>query len=477
MKKNPSPKAQYVRAKRVEKKRHARRLIGTWFKLQLGKRLPPNEVKAKLEKFMFQVARKYGGEHAALVLNALGAKKLSARVGNMYASIIDAPPDEYLGKTSSIPAVSTEKLISLTGGNDIYRSKVHRIIFTAGDYSTKAVKAAAKLNGINTWNHQDSIRTTLSDVDRASLIYSTGFNQKCQMTMGESFFWSVDDLYDIMDLASLSDRTNAEQVLYANILNLKTNIKITNLNKYLPMIIKIHMVKFSDPANNYRDLIQLTTNSDITTPTQGVNTMPVWNQLTVSANSSMGDYVYVDPKSNGIMSSNEWKAKCEIVRTFTKQIDSGDILDFNYIHRCGPGARVDKIAGAWRASDSSTIQPVTYVPLIEFYGPLVEGYRADNAVYRWLGTGPGAIAFEYKKSLVAANEHTETRVYNDGTSGGMLANRIGMRVYTRDIVRKDATTRIKNVSYSNIVTSAGTSSQLIIPLMVDEVAANASVRT
>lgn len=426
--------------------------------------LPPDKLKRFVELVIIRAAKKRGLDKAAMLLATLGSEKLAAKVGSAYANIIQAPEGDFMGSATQVPATSVESSKMLSGWNGGYTSKSHKIRFEAGPPSTSSIRRLRKLFGETKTTQFDTLRTALSDASRAELTVHTGFNQKNQVMFSPSYTgFTLNDMNEIFQINDVDENLTYSQKVYANIMEMASNVRISNINKFLPVTVKIYMVKNLDLTREFSSIIASATNA-YPGIIQSNNAMPVYNQLAADVVGSNVKSVLVDPKSNGIISSNQWKGEVEIVRTFTKKLGPGDVLDFDYIHHCGPGLRLDKVMGMWTDTAINDASSVTYLPMFEIVGPPVEAYRADNSAYRYLGTAPGSVNFEFKKTIKGVQRSFSVFDENTGANKGYYSQHFGVRIYSKSVQEIIDKERVENFDFANVVSSAGTSSQVIIPI-------------
>lgn len=445
-----------------------------------NKNMPPQKLKKFLEAYLKGVAIKYGGNGIAQVIAQWGAQELSVKLGEAYAGAIEAPKHEIFGSVDTVPLLTSETMRRLTGQQGLYSSKKHVVRLKTGQPPTRANMMMSKLYGINNLCHFDTIRdNTISDSERQSLTVTAGFNQKTQFMFASNLTgYNLSEFDGIFGVSDDNPLVTRQQTAYANIQYMRTIMKITNINKFLPIKLKIHLITYQQQDISYDSFLPSCCNIDLVN--QLTLGMPVNNQLTVASASTYKDQVSVDPLSNGILSSAEWKGQMEILHTISQKIPAGDILEFDWKHFCGPGVRLDKLYGEVKNSSTNAIGPIAYGFLFEMVGVPVEGYRADDATIRYLGTGPGALSFEFRRTMLGSNIPLFTTSDAASAYGGKTSSVYGMRVFTKDITRHHtvaSATRIKNFSPADIVSTAGTSSQIVIPIMSQALSEDVGVKT
>lgn len=451
----------------TNKQARARRTTEKMLKSLAQKQLPPKKFQRYVELLISTSMKNHGGRVGAALLGALGSERIAAQAGKVYANMIQAPEGDFMGTENLVPAISEESTRMLSGSNRAYFSTIHKTKFYAGQEPTRVNYRLGRTNGVSKLCIADTLRNGLDTTTRQALTLHTGFNQKMQAFMDTDYFgFNFKNISDEFDLTSVDDPVGTQQTAYGALHNLTTKMKITNINKYLPVNVKIYLVKYMDFSRAWESLVDSCSNITLVPATQVPNAMPVYNQVGFQVSDAISSSVLVDPLSNGVLSAGEFKGQCEIVRTFKKKLSSGDIWEFNYVHECGPGIRLDRMRGYQKDSVVLDKFPITYAVMVEFWGPQVEGYRADSSAIRYLGTGPATLNFESRKEITGVNTSLGyDDAANTGTNKGYLSRKWYTRVFTKDVKPHADNDRIVNYNFSDIVAGSGTSSQLIIPIM------------
>lgn len=433
----------------------------------------------KLEKFLDSVIdaslRHYGGERAATAAALLGSRRISRFVKNKYAAAIEAPEGDVLGDNKVVPAYGDIRSRMISGANHAFTSRVHSINFNAGYNPTKPVRQLQKLNGGSSINIFDT-RENLQGASRAELTQTWGFNRKKQMMFLGLTHTTLSDLDDIYDFSLVNSSVRQQQRAYGCTMNLNNRMVITNINKYLPCYVKIYMLKCTNWADNNSQILNKATSVLGTGQTEGA--MPINNQLTSLSSGAHQASVEVDIRSNGVFSSSVFKSSYEVVKVFKQKLYSGDILDFKYVHHTGPGVRLDIAHGILRNSDNIPGVPITYLPLIELSGPMVEAYDATDANIRHTGKGPGAVTFELKKGAYAIQTPLNKADVNLVTDGYENKQYL-VRLFDKSVNQTRTTaTQIFSAAYENVVPSGtGGTGNIVIPIMSDDVTVSTGSRT
>lgn len=451
----------------ITKQYARRRKIGKAFVRTASKFVASGVPKQKAEVFLKSFLRTYGARYGAEALAdqfaTWGATRLQEYVGKRLVQSIQSPTLDVYSDTLSVPSISQTTLAKYTGSKWNPNSKTIKISFQSGKRPSRANFNCGKQNGVNKKVYLDTIRqTSITDAQRQAFTVSTGYNQKKQFMFDSGYTsFNIAGLASIFNFTGLTAPATSNQRVYANVHKMLSEIKITNINKYLPTYLKIHFFRYQQQEIPYLSLLGSCCNSVVTTQ-DSQEAMPFMYQLQPSVTvASTRAEVKVDPKTPGIMSAPEWKSQCEIVKSFSVKLNAGDILNLNHTHLCGSGIRLDKLFGEWINPTTSNTIPLTYGVMFEMYGPSVDAYRSTDNRIRYLGTGPGYLTFEFKRSITGALPPTSTSTENhDATYGGFDSVHFGIRVFQNE-------TTIHRSTASKVLNWDEGSTAITIPVMSD----------
>lgn len=436
---------------------------------QTSKRLPPEKFKRYVEAIIASQSGRLGTTGASMLLAALGSEALSVKVGQVYNSIVSPPPGEFTTSKSTVPAEYQIDRMMQSGVNHTFNSNLYKAKFTAGQPITRISKELAKLSGLTRKNIIDTTRDIGDAVLREQLSQKFGFQQKVQGFVDTGYFgYDYNDIENIFTgLSGISSAINREQVAYGMLQNLNSFVRVTNVNKFLPVTLKLHLIRMTNPGSDPHELFPAVCNLNPET-TQDEGAMPRIFQFGSATTDDIIRSVVVDPKSTGIKAGYEFRASVDIVKTITKKLYTGDSLELNYNHLVGPGIRLDKIAGMSDGVGFDLNYPITYALMFEAHGPIVEAISGDSNTpnRRYSGTGPGLLSFEFKKTITGVKRSIDA-TYNTGEDKGFLSSALAVRVFTPTSISN--TTKRFNVDYSSIRTSPSVGgSGVYIPIMSDK---------
>lgn len=445
---------------------------------QTSKRLPPEKFKRYVEAIIASQSGRLGTTGTSMLLAALGSEALSVKVGQVYNSIVSPPPGEFTTSKSTVPAEYQIDRFMQSGVNHTFNSNLYKAKFTAGQKITRTSRELGKLNGITHKNLIDTTRDIGDATLREQLSQKFGFQQKIQGFVDTAYFgYDYNDIENLFSgLSTISSAINKDQIAYGMLQNLNSFVRVTNVNKFLPVTLKLHLIKMQNPGSDPHELFPAVCNL---TPdvVQDEGAMPRIYQFGQATTDSIIRSVVVDPKSTGIRAAYEFKASVDIVKTITKKLYTGDSLEFNYNHLVGPGIRLDKIAGMSDGVGFDVNYPITYALMFEAHGPIIEAISGDSNTpnRRYSGTGPGLLSFEFKKSITGVKRSLDA-TYNTGTAKGFLSTNLAVRVFTPSSL--DSTAKRFNVDYSSIRTSPTVGgSGVYVPIMSDKDVSAATSKT
>lgn len=427
--------------------------------------------KGYLTNYLKSIAQQYGTRYG--INEILGPmtnwadKGIRVYVGKRLAEVIEGPVSDYMSG-DSVPATTEQSITKIKRAGYSFDSRVHRINFACGNRPSKKIIQTGKINGTTKRVLSDTTKGTYAQREHFSV--QTGFNQKLQFNFKNQFD-TVTNLVMWDQLIPDAFTTAAEaykQSVYAHVHHFDTEVTVTNINKYLPCYLKIILFRLdADGLIAPQDILGECCNASLTS--QSSKGMPYVSQLSTYVSNSAGNNVIVDPTTNGVLSAPYWKDKCEVVKTFVKKLAPQDILNFKYTHYCGSGIRVDALASLYfeePVTDFTQVLPMGYSIMYELWGPQVEAVRADGEQIRFIGSGPAAATFEFKRSYTASRPDKST-TFLSATGGGWVNFPTAISVYTEDIAPAATTDKIVNYSAGNIVAGTGTSLEINIPVITD----------
>ena len=435
-------------------------------------RVSAQGIASVIGKAAVEAAKQKGlDEGTKIFMNA--KKATSAKLKDATFGLMEGLSEGILGKDDISPYYQKMKTRLQSGSNYTFNSKYHKIKVVTGRDQSKSIKALAKRNGTSKIMFNNSMRTKTAIADRVELTTDTGFNQKQQILVNpQSFGWSQSQIFSYFNLSTFMSSAVKEQICYGLATSFGSVCRLTNVNQFLPVNVKFHLIKLMAPSMTVRELMSASAHSDITA-IQQEGKMAKQFQLT---NTSLGTTnsplftVNVDPNSRGIFASDAFKSIAKIVHTKSIKLFTGDTAEFENVERTGAGVRLDKTHGMDTMSGMETDYPVTYFLGIEINGPMVEAINATNADARYLGTGPSTVSFEFKKySTGIVDAEDVVNSINPSGSEGFISTNFMIRRYTKLQIGSTAP-RIINFSPDNILqaSSGGTVDQIYIPVMSDK---------
>jgi hypothetical protein len=401
-------------------------------KATAAKRLPPAKFRNYVELMLASQGKKFGIPYIEAALKAFGQDSLSVKAGKWYISVLDSPGGDFIEqKGATIPSSSIENSRRISGRNNIAESTLHTTVFTAGNPTTKNLKLLGKLNGNTKLKYFDTLYQAYDSAAKSVFNQTAGFNQKSQAlwnTLTTGF--TIGDMNSLFNITYASS-SNTEYAAYACIYNLQSKMKITTERAYLPCFVRINLISYKDESVNYKDALASYLNT-VETATQINGSMPIAYQLENGSHNSQRHVVLVDPTSSGIKSADRFKSDCTIVKSYTKKLYPGDMWNFEYNHRCGPGIRLDKIKGAYINSSVNNETPLGYAYIVETWGAKCEAIiNSSSNNGRIRGTAPSSLAFEFQKSISGVLPST---VLSNATPGGFENIKFATRTFSQNLI-------------------------------------------
>ncbi|AXH76404.1 MAG: putative capsid protein [Cressdnaviricota sp.] len=381
-----------------------------------------------------------------------GAKKAfsALRVGSIKAGrsvismIANDPASAVNPERTKVPAVIDESIGRRNVvGNTPYSAFVHKTKMVSGVKTSRAVKTIAAINGTKKQvQFSTETQELLGTAGRAANLYSRfGFNQKLWY-MPRSYGWTNQDIITLWGFntagtgfAGYEAPNDREETVYGLLTKFQQEIKLYNSNKNFPMKLSIHVLSNNTSTVAKGDLLSnaCTTSGSLTDgDNQDPGKLPLIYQFGEYVTDSRSEKVIVHPKAKPTMSSN-FETQCNIVETFTKTLQPEDTWVFQHDLMTGPGIRLDKIIENIKSAQDGTIAaaPLQYSYLIEAVGMPTMLYNTENPNDTTLGTSPGHLSLEFKKTYEAVNR-SRTTVQNTGTDeGGFTVLTPAVRTFTK----------------------------------------------
>lgn len=396
----------------------------------------PNMPIPSFEKWKDLVDTMSDPDKAAALLHSKFAKEIKTGLSTKpkLSVTVSLNPGQHTNDNEPlIPAFVTngQKRIALANNSD--DRIVHKTVYVTGKSASSGVLAAKKTNGSGYRVLADSLTYVLTPEDRNILTQGSGFNQKqyhIPPVQSQVPMYLVKSLIGL-DKGITQDSTEYSRA-FSNVVNIKQQFMIKNSSPSLPMLFTIHLVKIIDKQYGPISLNSVFNRTfydgadwgdggseDLVTLKQGL--IPKWFQHT--ALSQPGDAlmrnssVAVSNKLKSLNMSSNFRAGCEIVESFSKEIPPGDYWNFSHVHRCGSGIDFESVMRSTNQTNENTdisygvaedqeYQPFTYGVIFEVRGKTAEAFQVVEgpAMNTYLGSSPTFYSYEYKTSAYFAAE-------------------------------------------------------------------------
>lgn len=400
-------------------------------------------------------------------------------VGKTKVKMVRNPSLGVVGSPNSkSPSEEMSARNSISGSNHLFSAHKHSWNVTAGQKPSKWLNTQATLGGESKIKFRDTIETyDMENVNRSALSRDFGFNQKLQWFISNTQFgFRADDLDQEFSFSGEYDSSRiADQTTYLGIKSLLSKAKITNMNRYVPVKVKVSLISL---LRNYDpdDIMLESANNNPTSQEEGA--MPIAFQYSPITNNptAIGESVLVDIKSPGVKAANSWKDGATTIATKTFKLAAGDNLEVNYNQLCGSGVRLDKLFGYQDSNSYKATKPITFSLLIEAYGEEVELVDVLDTTKVMKGSCIGNIQCEFSKYINGVAPSRSARaVINDGVSLGSNRGWYSKRFATK-VISKTTTANFTVKKYNlnhNLVDDVNYS----IPVMSDSIKVTAGTNT
>jgi hypothetical protein len=462
----PNRRKAFVVPKRVPKS------ISGPMERELQRLLKEKTSPAKVDKFirtLIDKAARGKSSTATRLLKEL-SKPLSVKLGSEILKLTKTPGEGVTAPLDSEVPFSTNLTVrNISGANRLYAASEHKVNFKSGLPEGRWLRNLKQSNG-------ESVLTTVStivsdqgslSVNRTELVQDFGFNQKLQLMVNTDLFgFTINEMYNEFKLSTLDSSHVADQIVYGAVSKLSSMVTITNLNRYVPAKLKLHLCRITNNFVNYATAFDEGLNDVSGTQIEGA--MPEKWQLSFNNTTNyLGIRTLVDPATKGIKAAPSWRTNIEIVDTCKVKLSAGDHAFVKYVHELGRGLRVDKIYGMEEDNTVSSNHPITYVLFIEAEGEKVEAVSNTDSNKIYKGTSIGSLSFEFKKQITGSRPVVETiDMQNAGSYKGWRGENYAIRVYSKRSQLPD-TSKTFNVDFVDV--KAGVGGTHNIPIMSDAI--------
>jgi len=222
------------------------------------KELFHDTIRGKMEEIL-PAAYKH---HAKLISAAAETKLTDITLGiidHAKEGIVNRSANRYgYYQKDTLPNTLDTSMVSI--------SKKVRTKFITGQPSSSSVMKMAEISGTSTHN----LFNTETDFKegRESLSHRSGFNQKIFVVLGPVLTPTVHDYRELFGMDNYKYPQDDMQTAYGLVKREKLNLKISNLNKFLPINMNIHLVEMDDRELTMSQLFDISFHSDIKNPSQ-----------------------------------------------------------------------------------------------------------------------------------------------------------------------------------------------------------------
>lgn len=353
-------------------------------------------------------------------------------------------------------------------------TKVHKVSLETGRKPTNSIKKFMDLNGstvdvildtMKNPNFQNNTRNL-----RDSMQLHGGFNQKLVYT-NYYFQTSIQDIFDMYkwnENTMTGFSTKYTQKFYGIAKHLTEQIRISNLNAYNAVDVKIHLVAadLDDSALSheipYYKVIESVASTNTTATTRLDATLPHHKVIRAastfvpyysdgsafpadSLNRNYAHACYLDPKAQ-IRQSPRFNDRYTIIHTVKKRLEPGDEFDFTNKIGLGAGLPLHNMYTTFQRTKSADINhvsgtenyvstPIAYHYVLEVVGQktigkakLTTGSEASSInKEKFLGTAPFMLQVECRRTMELANK---TAVVSSSATDGFDADQYPIKVFT-----------------------------------------------
>jgi len=367
--------------------------------------------------------------HASFIAAAAETKITDTTVGiidHLKEGIVNRGASKYgFFEKESLPPMNSDNAIQSPS------TKV-RTRFITGQPSTSSVTKMKDIFGSSVYKVFDT--ETDFQEDRQALNQHVGFNQKSFIMLSSVFTPNIDDYKEIFGIDKFSFPKMDDQVAYGLATHERVRLKLSNLNKYLPLNIDVHLIEMKDRELTGSMLFEYVFHKDVTHPSTS-GKIPIKYQFKDlnSVKNKTGDILFtksaIVSKRARLEMSAAFRQNATVVKTFRRKLEAGQIWDLDLTTYLGPGLCLDQVFyDALQLHNTVDSQPSCYAIALECVGvdtTLIHSIKGVKQEH--IGTSAGSFCFEFSKSIEVVNSNI-----NLGTSG-FENSKAGIKLYRRDI--------------------------------------------
>ncbi len=380
--------------------------------------------------------------HASFIAAAAETKLTDTTVG-----IIDHMKEGIVNRgASKYGFFEKESLPPMNSGNAIQSPSTKvRTRFITGQPSTSSVTKMKDIFGSSVYKVFDT--ETDFQEGRDALNQHVGFNQKSFTVLSSVFTPNVEDYKEIFGMDKFSFPEMDDQVAYGLASHERVKLKLSNLNKYLPLNIDVHLVEMKDREITGPMLFNYVFHKDVEHPdTSGKIPIKYQFKNLNSAKNKTGDILFtksaIVSKRAKLQMSAAFRQNATVVKTFRRKLEAGQIWDMDLVIHLGPGLCLDQVFyDATQLYNSSESQPSTYAIVLECVGvdtTLIHSIKGVKQEH--IGTSAGSFCFECSKSIEVVNSDINL------SKSGFENSKAAIKLYRRDI----STSSDFNVDFNEI---------------------------
>lgn len=400
-------------------------------------------VKGKIEDILPKAYK----EHSRLISTALETELTNTTVGvidHIKGGITNRGAQKYgFFKKESTSSLNVSNAVQ--GVSEKVRTR-----FVTGQPSTNSVLRMSEIFGSSTYtlfNTETDFKEGRSD----ALSQTFGFNQKSFTFLSSVFTPNVRDYKSLFGMDDYSFPKFNDQTAYGLAMQEEIKFKITNLNKYLPINIDVHLVEFQDRELTNSGLCNICFSKNLS-KNNSSGTIPEKYQLKDSQESSVGGIMYhksvLTSKKARLEMSPAFRQNAKIAKTIRKKLDPGVIWDLGLTFHLGAGICLDQLFyDSIQTSSKLDSQPSTYAIIFECVGTdttLVEATKGVKQEH--IGTGAGSFCWECKKLIKVANNDVNL------SKSGFESSKAAIKLYSRDVsLEKEFNVDFDNIAHEETV--------------------------
>ena len=269
-------------------------------------------------------------------------------LNRMHAGLVNNGSESVTNlEDEQVPFLSESEARSL-GNNTAQYIKINTHIGIRTKGKLKKIKNNSAFIETDTKILCDSQSDYISSGKRSQLNIKSGFNEKNFTFFLEDTYMSVKNYYELFNVKNRFEKDikkNKGREYWGGALKTKNQFKLKNRIDYFSCHVKIHLLKITDLEYDIKMLLNESIHTKNSTTFNSPGKIPKNFQLTYPnfSNNNKINCQFLTTLNCSLKDSSKFLERCKIVKTWSRTLSPGSILEFNLTHHLGSGISINKI--------------------------------------------------------------------------------------------------------------------------------------